>query len=67
MPQGGRAFVSPNDEANLQAFLNHSNNPNCRINIALRDIEKGEEITEDYRDLGIEFDKMQKVYYSFLD
>ena len=66
MPQGGRSFVSPNDEANLQSFLNHSSSPNCRINIALRDIQKGEEITEDYRDLGIEFDKIQKVHYSFL-
>jgi uncharacterized protein len=42
-------------------FVNHSFNPSCtytiyNISIAIRDIEKGEELTEDYRNYGQDFD-----------
>ena len=42
-------FYSPNNEQTLQSFCNHSNDPNSAGMIALRDINKGEEITLDYR------------------
>lgn len=44
-------FFSPNDEICLQSFMNHSDNPNTDDSIALRDIAKGEEITESYKQL----------------
>ena len=46
----GDLFLSPNDDARLISFMNHSNDPNYdKYNdVALRDITKGEEITEDY-------------------
>jgi SET domain-containing protein len=47
--EGGH-FYSPNDDAHLPSFLNHSKNPNVDRNTfrALRDIKEGEELTEDY-------------------
>lgn len=42
-------FYSPNCEQTLQSFTNHSNDPNSSAMIALREIKKGEEITQDYR------------------
>ena len=46
----GEPFLSPNDDAILMSFLNHSDTPNYDKNtdMALRDIKAGEEITEDY-------------------
>lgn len=41
-------FLSPNDDARLVSFMNHSATPNWQDDVALRDITKGEEITEDY-------------------
>ena len=43
-------FQSPNDDAHLLSFMNHSEIPNYdKINdTALKDIKKGEEIFEDY-------------------
>lgn len=41
-------FRSPNCEAELRAFMNHSDNANSTGYIALRDIKAGEEITENY-------------------
>src|SRR3990167_311244 len=41
-------FYSPNDIVMLMAFMNHANPPNTDENAALRDIAKGEEITENY-------------------
>lgn len=47
----GKGFVYP--DAFLQGYMNHSDDPNyCNItDVALKDIKKGEEITEDYRNI----------------
>ena len=47
----GSIFQSPNDDAGLLFFMNHSDNPNYDImsDTALCDIVKGEEVCEDYR------------------
>lgn len=46
----GSRFCSPNDDAWLILFMNHSDTPNYEVktDIALRDIQKGEEVFEDY-------------------
>lgn len=46
----GFPFMHPHEDANLLSFMNHSSEPNYDDNTdtALRDIRKGEEITEDY-------------------
>ena len=41
-------FYSPNTNACLQSFLNHSNTPNTDGFKAIQDIKKGEELTENY-------------------
>ena len=43
-------FQSPNDDARLTSFINHSSTPNYDhiTDTAITDILKGEEITEDY-------------------
>lgn len=41
-------FNSPNSLQILEAFMNHSDNPNSDGKFTLRDIKKGEEITKDY-------------------
>lgn len=43
-------FLSPNDDARLISFMNHSDTPNYdKYNdIALKEIKRGEEITEKY-------------------
>lgn len=43
----GSEFQSPNS-AWLMSFMNHSFDNNSNEDIALRDIKKGEEVTEDY-------------------
>lgn len=45
----GSNFVHP--DTRIQAFMNHSDDPNydAKEDILLRDVKKGEEITEDYR------------------
>lgn len=47
----GNPFVFP--DVNFQGYMNHSDDPNyCnKTDTALRDIRKGEEITEDYRNI----------------
>lgn len=47
----GSMFLSPNADALLQSFMNESDNPNYKDDIALKDIKKREEITENYVDL----------------
>lgn len=46
----GSIFCSPNDDAHLLMFINHSEDPNYNVatDTALREIKRGEEITEDY-------------------
>ena len=43
-------FMSPSEATLLVSYINYSDNPNYHraLDIALRDIKKGEEITEDY-------------------
>lgn len=41
-------FISPNSDAILQSFMNHSRTPNSDGEYALVDIKKGEEVTEDF-------------------
>jgi SET domain-containing protein len=53
-------FFSPNDEQIIQSFMNHSSDANSDGHIALRDIKKGEEITEDYNRLGVKMSKLNK-------
>ena len=47
----GSEFLSPNNELRLVSFVNHSYAPNYDPagDVALRDIESGEEVFEDYR------------------
>ena len=47
----GSHFLSPNDSCWMIVYVNHSDDPNYQTDgdFALRDIEKGEEITSDYR------------------
>ena len=48
----GSLFISPNDDAHLLMFVNHSSdkaNYSVVDDVALRDIKCGEEILEDYR------------------
>ena len=56
----GSVFQSPNDDAGLLFFINHSENPNYDVvkDIALKNIKNGEEILEDYRVM----DNYNKVY-----
>lgn len=44
-------FYSPNHEVCLTSFMNHSETPNVKNDITLRDIKAGEELTEDFREL----------------
>lgn len=46
----GEAFISPNDDARLLSFMNHSSTPNYDdwTDRALRFIPMGTELTEDY-------------------
>ena len=45
----GSAFLFP--DALMQAYINHSDNPNydSKNDMALRNIQRGEEVTENYR------------------
>ena len=47
----GSQFISPNYDARLVSFMNHSDTPNYdpRTDLALADIKAGEEVFEDYR------------------
>ena len=42
-------FFSPNSDAVLQCWMNHSKSPNTTGTKTLRDIKKGEELTEDIK------------------
>lgn len=59
-------FLSPNWDLLLQAFMNHSREPNSDGEFTLRDIKKGEEITEDFRTLTATMHKVSKKHYNFL-
>ena len=42
-------FIHPNAQAVLIAFMNHAEKPNTNGLLTLRDIHKGEELTENYK------------------
>lgn len=60
----GSKFLSPNYDARMISFMNHSDIPNYDIatDSAARDIKVGEEVTEDYRTMP----NYQKMF-PFLD
>ena len=47
----GGTFLSPNYDARLISFMNHSDTPNYdpKTDLILRDVKAGEELFEDYR------------------
>ena len=61
-------FYSPNMEVCLTSFMNHSDRANSDGRVALRDIDEGEEITEDYTTLfqGKNPHNLVKAHYSWL-
>lgn len=56
----GAPFLSPNYDARLTSFMNHSDTPNYDpvTDLALADIKAGEEVFEDYRTI----ENYEKVY-----
>ena len=56
----GSHFVSPNDMAIMQAFVNHADDANYSVDTdcAIKEIKQGEEVTEDYRLM----ENHQKIY-----
>ena len=51
LAEKGTMFLSPNDDARLVSFMNHSSdnfNYDPVEDMATKDIKKGEEVTEDY-------------------
>lgn len=69
-PKRGREFFSPNNTFEMPMFMNHSDNPNCLQGllycIALRDINRGEEITQNYKELDMDFADIQRQHWSNL-
>lgn len=59
-------FVSPNHDQCLQSFMNHADDPNTDGLTALRDITKGEEITEDFKKLFDEPHHLTRRHHNFL-
>lgn len=58
-------FPSPNNDQHLRSFMNHSDNPNSDGERALVDIQKGEEITEDFSSFYA-LHELSKTHYSWL-
>ena len=60
----GSLFCSPNDDAHLLMFVNHSIDPNHDVvsDTALKDIKKGEEVLENY----CAMDNAEKAHYPWL-
>lgn len=54
-------FLDLNCAVNYRSYMNHSDTPNTDGVTALRDIQKGEEITESYADMG-EWHKFTKDF-----
>lgn len=53
-------FPSPNRDADMQCFMNHSKDPNSNGHSALRDIKADEEVTESYTQWGGVNEELQK-------
>ena len=59
-------FISPNHDQVLQTFMNHSDEPNVKDLVTLRDIKKGEEITLNQREVIGEPHELTKKHMHFL-
>lgn len=59
-------FHSPNAEAVLQSFMNHSHAPNTFLGRTTRDIKAEEELTEDFITLTVKgrMHKLNRKHYS---
>lgn len=61
-------FYSPNCDAILQAWMNHSYKPNTTGTVTLRNIKKGEELTENYHSLAEDgLHPISLKHFHFLD
>lgn len=60
------AFVSPNTDAQLRSFMNHSDDANTDGTVTLRDIQKGEELTENFKALTQTLHPLTKNHMKFL-
>jgi len=63
-------FDAPNAQVRLREFMNHADDANSNGIMALRDINKGEEITENYilngKALTFGLHKLSKEHYTWL-
>jgi SET domain-containing protein len=59
-------FLSPNTDAILRGFMNHSDTPNSDGAIALRDIAAGEEVTENYKAFGYKAHPLSLRHHDYL-
>lgn len=62
-------FKHPNADQSLQSFMNHSTEPNYQRGYTIKEIKKGEEITENYKDLNwsnATMNPLQKKHLSFI-
>lgn len=57
---------NPNRNVHLQCFMNHSDTPNSNGKVALRDIRKGEEVTENFKTFDRMLGPKAAEHYSFL-
>lgn len=48
---GNNNMRHPNLDANLQAFMNHAEEANTDGSVTLKEIKKGEELTENYKEI----------------
>ncbi len=55
---------SPNNDQILQSFINHAHNANSDGIRAIRDIKRGEEITEDYTVLVSDLSELNKSNFT---
>ena len=58
-------FVSPNVVQDLRSWMNHSDNPNVKDFTTIKDVKRGEELTEDFRWFG-NLHPLSAEHYSFL-
>lgn len=56
-------FTSPNTDAVLRSFMNHSSTPNTDGVCTLRDIELGEELTEDFFSLTKNMHQLSREHF----
>ena len=60
-------FYSPNCDAKLQSWMNHSDTPNTTGTHTLRNIKRGEELTENFHVVaGEPFHPLSKAHFKFL-